>query len=172
MTAVVHTEHLTKDFPAGFWRRRPHHELRDVSIDMPVGEVFGLLGPNGAGKSTTLKLLLGLLWPTGGRAEVFGRPAGDRIDGGHDWILLFARDRTALESSIGAAAAALEDPGVLWIAFPKGSSKIQTDLTRDAGWESVAAADLMWLGLVSIDGTWSAFSLRHYRSGEARQAFR
>jgi hypothetical protein len=51
-------------------------------------------------------------------------------------------------------------------------SKIQTDLTRDAGWESVTAADLMWLGLVSIDATWSAFSLRHYRSGEARQAFR
>jgi hypothetical protein len=101
-----------------------------------------------------------------------GRPAGDRLDGGHDWILLFARDRAALERSIGAAAAALEDPGVLWLAYPKGSSKIQTDLTRDAGWESVAAADLMWLGLVSIDATWSAFSLRRYRPGEARQAFR
>jgi hypothetical protein len=101
-----------------------------------------------------------------------GRAVGDRIDGEHDWILLFARDRAALEASISAAAAALEDPGVLWLAYPKGSSKIQTDLTRDAGWESVAAADLMWLGLVSIDATWSAFSLRHYRSGEARQAFR
>ena len=102
----------------------------------------------------------------------FGRPVGDAIDGRHDWILLFARNRAALEGSIGAAAAALDDPGILWLAYPKGSSKIQTDLTREAGWDSVAAADLMWLGLVSIDATWSAFSLRRYRPGEARQTFR
>ena len=105
-------------------------------------------------------------------AAARGKPIGGAIDEHHDWILLFARDRAALERSIGAAAAALDDPGILWLAYPKGSSKIQTDLTRDAGWESVSAADLMWLGLVSIDATWSAFSLRHYRSGEARQAFR
>jgi hypothetical protein len=105
-------------------------------------------------------------------AAGLGRPIGHAIDGRHDWILLFARDRAALEASIAAAAAALDVPGALWIAYPKGSSKIQTDLTRDAGWESVAAADLMWLTLVSIDDTWSAFSLRHYRPGEARQTFR
>jgi hypothetical protein len=101
-----------------------------------------------------------------------GRPVGDRVDGRHDWILLFARDRAALAERLPAAAAALDAPGLLWIAYPKGSSKVQTDLTRDAGWEPVAAADLMWLGLVSIDATWSAFSLRRYRPGEARQAFR
>ena len=77
MTSVVHTEHLTKDFPVGFWRRRPHRALDDLSLDIPAGDVFGLLGPNGAGKSTTLKLLLNLIWPTSGRADVFGRPAGD-----------------------------------------------------------------------------------------------
>jgi hypothetical protein len=101
-----------------------------------------------------------------------GRPIGASLDGRHDWILLFARDRAALEDAIGPAAAALDDRGILWLAYPKGSSKIQTDLTRDAGWESVAAADLMWLGLISIDATWSAFSLRRYRPGEARQSFR
>jgi hypothetical protein len=105
-------------------------------------------------------------------ASALGRPVGDAIDGRHDWILLFARDRAALDASIGAASAAVGSPGTLWIAYPKGSSKIQTDLTRDAGWESVAAADLMWPTLVSIDDTWSAFSLRHYRPGEARQTFR
>src|SRR4051812_24242848 len=77
MSAVVRTEHLTKDFQVGFWRRRPHRGLDDVSLEIPAGEVFGLLGQNGAGKSTTLKLLLNLLWPTSGRAEMFGRPAGD-----------------------------------------------------------------------------------------------
>jgi hypothetical protein len=105
-------------------------------------------------------------------AAAFCRPVGDAIEGRHDWILLFARDRAALEAAIASAAGALDAPGTLWIAYPKASSKIQTDLTRDAGWESVAAADLMWLTLVSIDDTWSAFSLRHYRPGEARQTFR
>ena len=108
----------------------------------------------------------------GAVAAALGRPAGDAIDGRHDWILVFARDRAALGHAIGPAAAALEDGGILWLAYPKGSSKIQTDLTRDAGWESVAAADLMWLGLVSIDAAWSAFSLRRYRPGEARQTVR
>ena len=105
-------------------------------------------------------------------AAARGKPIGGAIDEHHDWILLFARDRSALEASIGAAAAALDDPGVIWIAYPKGSSKIQTDLTRDAGWQSVAGAELMWLGLVSIDDTWSAFSTRRYRPSEARQSFR
>jgi hypothetical protein len=81
-------------------------------------------------------------------------------------------DPTPLARKLKLPAAALEDGGILWLAYPKGSSKMQTDLTRDAGWESVAAADLMWLGLVSIDATWSAFSLRPHRPGEARQTFR
>jgi len=74
MAAIVRTEHLTKDFSAGFWRSRPQRALDDVSIEVPAGGVFGLLGPNGAGKSTTLKVLVGLLKPTKGRAEIFGRP--------------------------------------------------------------------------------------------------
>jgi ABC-2 type transport system ATP-binding protein len=77
MSTVVRTDRLTKDFHIGFWRPRPHRGLDSLSLDIPGGGVFGLLGPNGAGKSTTLKLLLDLLRPTSGRAEVFGRPAGD-----------------------------------------------------------------------------------------------
>src|SRR5687768_17063346 len=75
-TAVV-TEGLTKDFQTGFWRPRPHRALNGLSLEIPFGGVFGVLGPNGAGKSTTLKILLNLLTPTSGRAEVLGRPPGD-----------------------------------------------------------------------------------------------
>jgi hypothetical protein len=93
-------------------------------------------------------------------------------DGKHDWILLYAENRAALEAGLPSVATALDSPGTLWIAYPKGSSKRQTDLTRDAGWDAVREADMMWLTLVSIDETWSAFSLRHYKPGEARQTFR
>jgi ABC-2 type transport system ATP-binding protein len=72
------TDELTKDYLVGFWRRRPYRALDRLSIEVQPGEVFGFLGPNGAGKTTTLKLLTGLVFPTAGRAEILGRPAGDR----------------------------------------------------------------------------------------------
>ena len=101
-----------------------------------------------------------------------GHVVGERLDGSHDWILVFAADRAALESQLPAAAAALGSPGTLWIAYPKGASKRQGDLTRDKGWDSLGDQDLMWLSLISIDDDWSAFSLRKYKPGETRQTFR
>jgi len=77
MAAVVRTNQLTKDFPVGFWRPRPHRALDAVTLEVQAGGVFGLLGPNGAGKTTTLKLLCNLLTPTSGSAEVLGRSPGD-----------------------------------------------------------------------------------------------
>ncbi|MGX5654579.1 ABC transporter ATP-binding protein [Geodermatophilus nigrescens] len=55
----------------------PTEAVADLTLTVPAGEVFGFLGPNGAGKSTTIRMLLGLLRPTSGTAEVFGVPAGD-----------------------------------------------------------------------------------------------
>jgi ABC-2 type transport system ATP-binding protein len=71
-TPAVSVDGLTKDFLTGFWRPRPKRALDGVTFAVPPGEVFGLLGPNGAGKTTTLKLLMDLLRPTSGRAELFG----------------------------------------------------------------------------------------------------
>lgn len=76
MTAITTTE-LTKDFFTGFWRPVPKRALDGLSLVVPTGGVFGLLGPNGAGKSTTLKLLMGLIRPTRGTAELLGAPPGD-----------------------------------------------------------------------------------------------
>lgn len=108
----------------------------------------------------------------GGLSAATGQAIGDRLDGTHDWILCFAADRAALETQLPGVAAALGSPGTVWIAYPKGSSKRQSDLTRDQGWDSLRDADLMWLSLISIDDAWSAFSLRRYKPGEARQTFR
>jgi ABC-2 type transport system ATP-binding protein len=77
MTPAIRIEELTKDYALGFWRRRPYRALDRLSLDIEPGEVFGFLGPNGAGKTTTLKLLMQLIYPTSGRAEILGRPVGD-----------------------------------------------------------------------------------------------
>ena len=71
------TEELTKDFTIGFWGQRSYRALDRLTLSVGGGEVFGFLGPNGAGKTTTLKLLMQLVFPTSGRAELFGRPLGD-----------------------------------------------------------------------------------------------
>jgi ABC-2 type transport system ATP-binding protein len=77
MTPAIRIEELTKDYAIGFWRRRPYRALDRLTLDIEPGEVFGFLGPNGAGKTTTLKLLMQLIYPTSGRAEILGRPVGD-----------------------------------------------------------------------------------------------
>ncbi len=71
------TYELTKEYAVGFWRKRPYRALDSLTLEVEPGEVFGFLGPNGAGKTTTLKLLMRLVFPTSGRAEILGRPAGD-----------------------------------------------------------------------------------------------
>jgi ABC-2 type transport system ATP-binding protein len=73
---IVETRKLTKVY-RDFWGRQKHTALRALNLEIKKGEIFGLLGPNGSGKTTTIKLLLGLLFPTDGEAFVFGKPAAD-----------------------------------------------------------------------------------------------
>lgn len=63
---------VTKVFPIPF-RRRSVLAVRDLTLQVPPGQIYGLLGPNGSGKSTTLKIILGLVFPTRGKTEIFGR---------------------------------------------------------------------------------------------------
>ncbi len=73
---VIQAVGLTKVF-RDFWRRARVRAVNDLDFDVQPGEVYGLLGPNGSGKSTTIKMILGLLYPTRGRVSVFGRPPED-----------------------------------------------------------------------------------------------
>jgi len=77
-TAAVHTQALTKIYK-DFWGRPKVTALDNLNLSIDRGEVFGLLGPNGSGKSTTIKLLLGLIFPTRGTARVLGQPAGNTV---------------------------------------------------------------------------------------------
>jgi ABC-2 type transport system ATP-binding protein len=71
---IVETRSLTKIY-RDFWGRQKVRALNALDLEIRRGEIFGLLGPNGSGKSTTIKLLLGLLFPTAGQALVFGKDA-------------------------------------------------------------------------------------------------
>ena len=73
---VVETRNLTKIY-RDFWGRQKVRALKALDLKVLRGEIFGLLGPNGSGKTTTIKLLLGLLFPTEGEAYVLGRKASD-----------------------------------------------------------------------------------------------
>jgi ABC-2 type transport system ATP-binding protein len=77
VTLALGTRELTKDYAIGFWRKRPYRALDRLSLEVPSGHIFGFLGPNGAGKTTTLKVLMQLVFPTSGDAELLGRPLGD-----------------------------------------------------------------------------------------------
>jgi ABC-2 type transport system ATP-binding protein len=74
---AIELDNLTKDYAVGFWRKQPRRALDGLTLAVEQGEIFGFLGPNGAGKSTTLKLLMGLIFPTAGTARILGRAIGD-----------------------------------------------------------------------------------------------
>ena len=95
-----------------------------------------------------------------------------KLSGKFDWVQIFAKNKKELDSLAPKAANALKPESILWLSFPKGSSKIQTDLTRDKGWEVLQSLDLKWVTLISVDENWSAFALRPYKAGEAKQMFR
>lgn len=85
---VIETKGLTKVYQHDFidvehgrlkfnWFRRTV-ALENIDLAVEEGEIFGILGPNGAGKSTMIKILMGIIFPTGGEAKLLGRPLGDR----------------------------------------------------------------------------------------------
>jgi ABC-2 type transport system ATP-binding protein len=74
---VIEIENLTKDYEVGFWRKRKVRALDGLSLTVEPGQIFGFLGANGAGKTTTLKVLMRLIFPTGGTARILGRDIGD-----------------------------------------------------------------------------------------------
>lgn len=73
---IIETRSLSKTY-RDFWGRQKVRALKALDLEIRRGEIFGLLGPNGSGKTTTIKLILGLLFPTSGRAMVFGKDASD-----------------------------------------------------------------------------------------------
>ena len=114
--------------------------------------------------------------PEGYLKELSPLPAGvqvaEKLQGEFDWAQVFVKNKAELDRFVSKVVRALKPDSLLWISYPKGTSKIQTDLTRDKGWDSLQKTNLKWVTLISVNETWSAFALRPYKPGEKRQSFR
>src|SRR5215831_14760837 len=75
--ATIEIRGLEKVYSVGFWHKRLKRALHPLHLTVEQGEIFGFLGPNGAGKTTTLKMLMGLVFPTGGTARILGMDVND-----------------------------------------------------------------------------------------------
>jgi len=79
----------------------------------------------------------------------------------YNTIYWFVKAQTEMESQLGKIIDAMNDDTLVWTFFPKGSSGIQTDLTRDKGWDAMMKRDdLSWVSMISFDETWTAFGMR------------
>lgn len=85
----------------------------------------------------------------------------DRLsDAPQEWIIAFLSSISDLQALVPQILSALTPTGICWIAFPKKSSGMQSDLNRDSAYRELQAYPLQWLSLVSIDTTWSACAFR------------
>jgi hypothetical protein len=89
----------------------------------------------------------------------------------YDQVHWFVKDRAQMEKEVKKVLALLKDDVLCWIYYPKGTSKIQTDLTRDKGWDELLKHDeLHWISLVSFDDTWSTFAMRLKTDSDKKKA--
>jgi len=90
-------------------------------------------------------------------------PAGAKISASaknYHQVHWFVMNKVQMEKELNNVLKLVKGDIVCWIYYPKGTSKIQTDLTRDKGWDALLKHDFQWLSLISFDDTWSAFAMR------------
>jgi hypothetical protein len=104
--------------------------------------------------------------PPDGYADRIGPPEGvevaTELDGTFDFVQVFAKDRATLDRHLEAAHAALKPGGLFWISYPKGSSKVPTDLSRDVFLEALQHLGVRPVTQVSVDSVWSALRFRPF----------
>ncbi len=101
-------------------------------------------------------------------------PSGVRMEKlngkNYNQIYWFVKAQAEVQSQMSLVIASMNDITLVWAFFPKGTSGIQTDLTRDKGWDVLMGRDdLRWLSMISLDDTWSAFAFRKKNESDRRQ---
>lgn len=91
-------------------------------------------------------------------------PAGNEVEtapgGTFDFVQLFVRNKADIDNHATTAMQSLKPGGLLWFTYPKKSSSIKTDITRDTGWDALMAAGIRPVTQIAIDDTWSALRFR------------
>jgi hypothetical protein len=90
-------------------------------------------------------------------------------ESGFDFVQVFVRSKADVDANAQAAVGALKPGGLLWFAFPKKTSKIKTDVTRDVGWDTLTAMAYGPVTAIAIDDTWSALRFRPNSEVKSRQ---
>jgi len=98
--------------------------------------------------------------PDGYLSKLGSLPIESELDGKFDFVHLFVRNKEEVELLGPKAVEAVKPEGILWISYPKGSSKIKTDINRDKGWDGIKAMGFVGGSMISIDETWSAMRFR------------
>lgn len=118
--------------------------------------------------------LLTLNAPAGFTRSIGALPAGVTISGQareYSQIHWFVKDKAQMEKELPKVLQLLKPDVVAWIYYPKGTSGIQTDLTRDKGWDTLLAQkNMTWISLISFDDTWSAFGMRLQTAADKKKA--
>jgi len=100
-------------------------------------------------------------------------PAGVKISTSattYNQVHWFVKDKAQMDEELNKVLSLVKDDVVCWIYYPKGISKIQTDLTRDKGWDTLLQRkELQWLSLISFDKTWSAFGMRRKTEADKKK---
>lgn len=120
-------------------------------------------------------VLLTINAPTGFRKTLNDLPEGVTISPStkkFDQIHWFVANQAQLRKEMSKVMKLLKNDTILWVYYPKGSSGIQTDLTRDKGWDCLMAEKdkLTWISLISFDDTWSVFGLRPKTESDKKKA--
>lgn len=112
--------------------------------------------------------------PDGYRTRLDPLPEGVQIGtialpgGLFDLVQVFVRSKADVDRHAAGALAALKPGGLLWFGFPKKSAKLQTDVSRDSGWDALHAAGWEIVSVIAIDDTWSAGRFRPAGARHAR----
>jgi hypothetical protein len=99
-------------------------------------------------------------------------PAGAKVIGSgkaFDQVHWFVKDKAQMEKELKKVLELVKDNVICWIFYPKGTSKIQTDLTRDKGWDELLRQDMQWISLISFEETWSAFGMRQKTEADKKK---
>jgi len=81
----------------------------------------------------------------------------------------FVKNKAQMEKEMKLVLPIISGTVICWIFYPKGTSKIQTDLTRDKGWDQLLKHDMQWISLISFDNTWSAFGMRQKNESDKKK---